>query len=203
MGASILSRRSIFAAILIASIGGLPAPAISQTTAAEEARLRRGDVVARIVQERGPGGRLVAAIDIPAAPSVVWSVMLDCARAPAYVPGLDSCRIVEATADGSSDIREHRIRWIALLPKLTLRFRSSYIAEREISVARISGDLAAMQGAWRLEPLDDGRATRLHYDFRIVPSTLLPSGLVRAGLLRDTPKVLQAVRTEVARVAAQ
>jgi hypothetical protein len=31
----------------------------------------------------------------------------------------------------------------------------------------------------------------------------LPSGLVRAGLLRDTPKVLQAVRTEVARVAAQ
>ena len=195
--------RSVLGAMLILAIACSTVPAYTQATTSEEARLRRGDVVARIVQERGPGGRLVAAIDIPAAPSVVWSVMLDCARAPAYVPGLDSCRIVEATGDGSSDIREHRIRWIALLPKLTLRFRSSYIAEREIRVTRISGDLAAMQGAWRLESLDEGRATRLHYDFRIVPSKLLPSGLVRAGLLRDTPKVLEAVRTEVARVAAR
>jgi len=195
--------RSILSALSIAAVACSTAPAYTQTTPNEEARLRRGDVVARIVRESGPGGRLLAAIDIPAAPSVVWSVMLDCARAPAYVPGLDSCRVVEATTDGSSDIREHRIRWIALLPKLTLRFRSSYIAEQEIRVTRISGDLAAMEGAWRLEPLNEGRATRLHYDFRIVPSTLLPSGLVRAGLLRDTPKVLEAVRTEVARVAAR
>ncbi len=198
-----ISHRSILVSAVLAVIAWSSVTAHAQVTADEEARLRRGEVVARIIQERGPGGRLVAAIDIPAAPSVVWSVMLDCARAPAYVPGLDSCRIVEAAADGGSDVREHRIRWIALLPRLTLRFRSTYIAEREIRVTRISGDLAAMQGAWRLEALNDGRATRLHYDFRIVPSTLLPSGLVRAGLLRDTPKVLEAVRTEVARVAAR
>lgn len=198
-----MSGRGVLGALVIAAIASSIAPARAQTSSEEDARLRRGDVVARIVQERGPGGRLVAAIDIPAPPSAVWSVMLDCERAPAYVPGLDSCRIEAVAPDGRSDVREHRIRWIALLPRLTLRFRSDYVAEREIRITRISGDLAAMQGAWRLEPLDDGRATRLHYDFRIVPSTLLPSGMVRAGLLRDTPKVLEAVRTEVARVAAR
>ena len=196
-------RRNILGATLAAAMVGLTGPARAQTTIDDEVRLQRGEVVAHVVTERGPGGRLVAAIDIPAAPSAVWAVMVDCARAPAYVPGLDSCRIVETASDGRSDVREHRIRWIAMLPRLTLRFRSDYVPEKEIRVTRIAGDLADMRGAWTLEPLNSGKATRLHYDFRIVPSTLLPSGLVRAGLLRDTPKVLEAVRSEVARLEAR
>ena len=176
--------------------------AVAQVTAAEEAQLARGDVIARIVPERGPGGRLVAAIDIPASPGAVWKVMLDCVRAPAYVPGLESCRVLETAADGRSDVREHHIRWLAFLPALTLRFRSDYVAEREIRVTQVAGDLATMQGTWRLESRDDGRATRLHYDFRMAPKAPVPATLVRAGLLRDTPKVLRAVRTEVARGAA-
>lgn len=179
-----------------------PTRSDAEVTAEDNARLLRGEVIAHIVPERGPGGRLVAAVDIPAPRSLVWKVMLDCARAPEYVPGLDACRVIEASADGRSDVREHRLHWIALLPSLTLRFRSDYVVEQEIRIKRISGDLAAMQGTWTFESRDGGRATRLHYDFRIVPSTLLPSGLVRAGLLRDTPKVLESVRTEVARAAA-
>lgn len=194
------AHRFVLAALAASTIGAAAGGA--EVSLEDEARLERGQVVAHIVEERGPGGRLMAAIDIPAPPREVWTVMLDCARAPAYVPGLESCRILETAADGRSDLREHRIRWIALLPRLTLRFRSEYIPEREIRVARISGDLAQMDGAWRLEPRDNGQATRLYYDFRIVPNRLLPSPLVRARLLRDTPRVLEAVRAEVARTAA-
>jgi ribosome-associated toxin RatA of RatAB toxin-antitoxin module len=198
-----MTARKHFCSLLFAAIVCMNGDGHAGTTPDEEVRLRRGEVVANVVQDRGPGGRLVAAIDIPAAPSVVWAVMRDCERAPEYVPGLDSCRILESSADGSSDVREHRIRWISLLPRLTVRFRSNYIAEREIRVARTGGDLTDMQGTWTLEPLDGGEATRLHYDFRMVPSTFLPSGLVRAGLLRDAPQVLEAVRTEVIRVSAR
>lgn len=192
----------LFLGILLAAIASLGMKGHAEITADEDARLRRGEVVAHVVRQRGPGGRLVAAIDIQAAPSAVWAVMLDCEQAPEYVPGLDACTILEASPDGSSDLREHRIRWIALLPRMTLQFRSDYAFEREIRVARTGGDLADMQGTWTLEPINGGEATRLHYDFRMVPSNFLPSGLVRAGLLRDTPKVLEAVRTEVARVSA-
>lgn len=186
---------------LVTAFACLTRPAQAAITPEEDAALRRGGVVTHILRERGPGGRLVAAIDIPAKSSAVWAVLLDCERAPFYVPGLAACRILETGADGSFDIREHKIRWIALLPRLTLRFRSDYRPLAEIRVTRISGDLAALQGVWRLEPLDEGRVTRLHYDFKIVPNNFLPAGLVRSGLMRDTPKVLEAVRAEVARNA--
>ncbi len=175
--------------------------ATTQWSAPDEARLARGEAVARIVEEAGPGGRVLAAIDIPAPASVVWRVMLDCERAPLYVPGLQSCAIIERAADGLSDVREHRIRWIALLPSLRLRFRTDYEPERTIRVARISGDLAAMRGVWLLEPREGGRMTRLHYDFHLAPRTPLPAGLVRAGMMRDAPDVLEAVRDEALRVA--
>lgn len=197
-----MTAGQLFYSILFAAIASIGLKGHADVTPDDDARLRRGEVIADVVKERGPGGRLVAAIDIPATPSAVWAVMLDCEQAPDYVPGLDACSILESSPDGSFDMREHRIRWIALLPRMTLQFRSDYAFEREIRVARTGGDLADMQGTWTLEPIDDGQGTRLHYDFRMVPSTLLPSGLVRAGLLRDTPKVLKAVRTEVARVSA-
>ncbi len=173
----------------------------AQISAVDEAKLVRGEVATQLIQQRGPGGRLIAIIDIPAPTNVVWKVMLDCARAPAYIPGLDGCRIIEAGRDGRSDIREHRLHWLSILPAMTVRFASDYLPEREIRVRRVSGDLAAMSGVWTLEARDNGRATRLHYDFTLVPNSFLPSGLVRAGLMRDTPKVLKAVRTEVIRVA--
>ncbi len=192
--------KSLLLALLVALSLALAGPARAEWTDADLARLRRGEVAVRIVPERGPGGRLQAAIDIPGAPGDVWKVMLDCARAPDYVPGLQSCRVLNAEPDGASDEREHRVRWIAILPALTLRFRSEYQFEREIRVTRTGGDLAVMDGVWRLEPLPDGRGTRLHYDFRMVPRTPAPAGLIRAGLARDTPRVLEAVRREVTRV---
>ena len=196
----VIRRRAI---ALCAALGVYAGTASAEISPADEARLVRGEVVARIVREPGPGGRLTAAIDIPAPPEAVWAVMLDCDSAPDYVPGLESCRVLQRAADGGSDLREHRIRWLAFLPRLTLRFRSDYVAEREIHVTRTSGDLAEMEGTWRLEPRENGRSTRLHYDFRLVPNTFIPSGWVRAGLLRDTPRVLEAVRTEVVRIEAQ
>ncbi len=199
-----LFYRSLAVALVLAMAPlAAEAQAISQWSAADEARLARGAAVARIVEEAGPGGRVLAAIDIPAPASLVWRVMLDCDRAPDYVPGLRSCAVIERAGDGLSDVREHRISWIALLPTLRLRFRSHYEPERTIRVARISGDLAAMEGEWRLEPRENGRATRLHYNFHIAPRTPLPSGLVRAGMMRDAPEVLEAVRAEVLRLAAQ
>lgn len=168
-------------------------------TAQDRQALRRGEVFARIVADDGPGGRVQAAIDIAAPVSRVWAVMLDCARAPAFVPKLEACRVIEAEPDGSSDLREHRVRFIPLLPRLTLRFRSTYVDQQEIRFMREGGDLAVMEGVWRFEPLDGGRATRLHYDVRLQPRTPLPRGMVRSALARDTPAVLIAVREEAQR----
>lgn len=196
--------------VIIATLVGLalalvphPSLALAQWSVAEEASLARGEAVVRIVKQAGAGGRVIAAIDIPVEPRSVWGVMLDCERAPHYVPGLQSCAILDRAEDGLADLREHRIRWTGLLPELTLRFRSEYEPERRIRVMRVGGDLRAMQGEWVLEPRDGDRVTRLHYDFHIAPRVPMPAGLVRAAMLRDAPDVLEAVRTEALRVATQ
>jgi ribosome-associated toxin RatA of RatAB toxin-antitoxin module len=147
----------------------------------------------------GNGGRVRARILIPAPPRVVWAVMVDCANAPRFVPGLRSCRVESTNPAERSDIRVHHISWLAGFPTLSVRFQSHYEQEREIRFERISGDVARMAGVWRFASRDNGQATELSYDASLAPSPLLPSALVRAGLRRDTPKILEAVRAEALR----
>ena len=188
----LLWRAALLAGVLTASDAHALTPA-------DIAALRSGETVVRIIADEGPGGRVEAAIDIAAPIERVWRVMLDCARAPSFVPKLEACRVLETALDGSSDVREHRLRFIPLLPLLTLRFRSFYQVEREIRFVREGGDLSVMEGVWRFEPIDEGRATRLHYDVRLATRFPLPRGMVRDGLARDAPNVLRAVREEVLR----
>ncbi len=151
----------------------------------------------------GQGGRVRASILIPTAPSIVWAVMMDCENAPRFVPNLRACSIESTSRDGSGDVRRHRIAWLAGFPPVTIRFASRYQAGKEIQFERISGDIAQMSGTWLLEPRNNGASTLLTYDAYLVPSRLLPSGLVRSALRRDTPKILEAVRQEaIARSSA-
>lgn len=144
----------------------------------------------------GQGGRVRASILIPVPPSVVWSVMKDCDNAPRFVPNLRACSIESTSRDGSSDIRRHRIAWLAGFPPVSIRFASRYRSEQEIQFERISGDIAQMTGSWVLEPRNNGASTLLTYNAYLVPTRLMPSGLVRSALRRDTPKILEAVRQE-------
>jgi ribosome-associated toxin RatA of RatAB toxin-antitoxin module len=147
----------------------------------------------------GHGGRVQASITIDAPPSVVWAVMLDCANAPSFVPNLRSCAIESTGRDGASDIRQHQIAWLVGFPVVKIRFQSYYRRDQEIRFERISGDIAEMSGTWRFNAINEGRSTQLTYEAHLVPSRLLPAGLVRGGLQRDTPKVLLAVQREAMR----
>jgi ribosome-associated toxin RatA of RatAB toxin-antitoxin module len=144
----------------------------------------------------GQGGRVRASILIPTAPSIVWAVMMDCENAPRFVPNLRACSIESTSRDGSGDVRRHRIAWLTGFPPVTIRFASRYQVGKEIQFERISGDIAQMSGTWVLDPRNNGASTLLTYDAYLVPSRLLPSGLVRSALRRDTPKILEAVRQE-------
>jgi ribosome-associated toxin RatA of RatAB toxin-antitoxin module len=193
--------RSVVQTLLtgVAILMAFPATALAQWTPSQEAALARGEAVAEVVPMEGAGGRVRAAINIAATPAVVWATMLDCADAPRYVPGLRSCRVIEAAPDALSDVREHRIRWTGMLPEMRLRFRSRYQLQRSIAVELIEGDLSAMRGQWRLQPINGGRAVRLDYDFLLVPRVPVPAGMVRSGMVRDAPRVMAAVRDEALR----
>lgn len=188
-------------AVIFASFAAVQATAFASD---EQAGLAGGDVAVEIkADEKADGARIRAAIDIAAPPRVVWRVMTDCERAPRFVPGLESCRILKRDADGRWDIREHRIAWTWFMPRVRNVFRSDYEAPARLRFRRVDGDLRLSQGEWRLEPSADGRATRVVYDAVVAPGVPLPEFLVIEALRRDIPIVLRKLRHESQSAAAQ
>jgi hypothetical protein len=60
----------------------------------------------------------------------------------------------------------------------------------------VDGDIKDCEGQWLLEPLDDGRATRVTYENRATAPFGLPDGLVMMSMRRDVPAALRALRRE-------
>jgi ribosome-associated toxin RatA of RatAB toxin-antitoxin module len=189
----------MIAGITLAVAARLPAVA-EDLNADQLAKLKAGDALVSVEEDSGDAdGRIAAAIEIPAAPHRVWQVMTDCARAPKFVAGLISCRVLEIGPGGAWDIREHRSKWMSMLPETVSVFRSDYVPDKEIRFARVSGTLKFLQGQWRLESLNGGARTRLRYHVRIGVSAPVPGFMIRSALEADVPKLLKALRAETAK----
>lgn len=144
------------------------------------------------VDPAGDAALIRAAIDIPAPPEKVWAAMIDCRNARAMVSNVASCRILSRGAGW--DVREHVTRDGALIPAIRNVFRSDYEPFRRIRFHRVDGDLKAMNGEWGLIPMNGGQGTRVTYENHLSVRILAPAALVRAGLRKDTPKVLENLR---------
>ena len=183
-----------------ALFAGVMAAAVTIAGAADnsaEERLRRGEAVAAVSPiADGEGVHVTAAIEVPVAPALVWSIMTSCERAPSYVPGLLSCRVVAADPAGQWDIREHVSSPGWLLPDMRTVFRSEYEPPRRVSVSRVSGDLARSDGEWRLEARNGGSHTRVTYAADVQYDTALPGFMLRRHLRDQMVRVLTALRQE-------
>ncbi len=146
--------------------------------------------------EHADAARVTASIDIPAAPQIVYQVMLDCTRALRIVTGLESCRVTETSGDGKWDIREHIISIGMLLPRVRNVFKSEYQPFQQIRFHRIDGDLRASEGEWLLQPFAGGTATRVIYQSRLAFFWPVPRFLMQEAIRRDIPGVLVALRKE-------
>jgi hypothetical protein len=133
-----------------------------------------------------------AAIDIPAPPQKVWAAMIDCRNAAQMVANVTRCQIL--SQGPGWDVREHVTRGGPLIPSIRNVFRSDYEPYRRIRFHRVEGDLRTMEGAWGLIPLNGGKGTRVTYENRLSVRILAPPALIRAGLRKDTPRVLENLR---------
>lgn len=191
-----------FLPLRLLALAGAMLPILAWTNA-EEAALLRGDILVEVsaLPKPAPGGRVRGGVDIPVDAQALWELLLDCARAPDYVPKMTHCSVIERSADSRSDLREQRVRFLPGFADLTLRFRSQYAPPHEIRFVKEGGDLAILEGSWRIQSLGP-KASRLHYQADMATKTPFPAGLVRSGLRRDTQAILHAVRAEAIRRAA-
>src|SRR6185295_8319368 len=97
--------------------------------------LERGQIVVLEAAVAHGAGHAAAAVRIRAPDDQVWAVMTDCARAPAFVPRLRSCRVVEA--GGDRRVVEHRVQILRVLPALTYRFVEHLEPRKRIDFRRV------------------------------------------------------------------
>ncbi len=187
-------------AAFLAAAGPAAAQAID---AAGMKKLAEGGVLMAInADEQGSAALIDAVIDIPVSRHVLWTTMLDCERMKRAVGGLEGCRVIERDPQGSWDVREHIMSWSWLLPNVRSVFRSDFTGEEKISFRRVDGDLAILEGEWRLEPLNGGAATRLYYKTRVGASIPVPAFIIRDALDADVRETMLQLRDEAIRAAA-
>ena len=136
-----------------------------------------------------------ATIDIAAPPATVWSVITDCARAPKYVPNMESCRIVDRDPAGRWQLRA-TVMNVALLPRINSMSRLEFEPRRRMSFTRAGGDMKIAEGEWRLEPLAKGKATRLSYTSALALNFFVPRFMLDQAAARDFPTLMKAVERE-------
>jgi carbon monoxide dehydrogenase subunit G len=160
-------------------------------------RIESGDVALEAhTDPTGRGGQVRAMIDIAAPPQVIWATILDCERAARMTPSVKSCTVLSRGADGRMEMREHVVKWSFLLPPLHSTSRLTLDPYRRIVFRCEAGDIKDCEGQWLLEPLKDGKGTRVTYENRATAPFGLPNGMATMAMRRDVPAALRALRRE-------
>lgn len=161
-----------------------------------QSELASGRAWADVLPDTDGAWLIHAAIDIPAPPRTVWGVMTDCRLAAHLVTTVTSCKILSGDQEKGWDVREQVTRGSILLPEIHNVLRADYQPYQVIRFHRAGGNLKAEDGQWRIEPLDGGAGARVIYVNRVAVNLLAPAFMVRAGMKRDTPKVLINLKRE-------
>lgn len=187
---------SILALALVTGWGSRAAAADFTLTPAEAERVARRAIVIRAVLEPGSQrkGTVHAAIQIDAAPAIVFGMMTRCADAMRYVPHLKDCRIRDRAPDDSWQLIEHEIDFGWYTPRLRWIFRVDFTGQTVMRFHQVSGDFKANEGVWELEPVGDGTRTLLRYRAYIDPPGYVPNWLARSTFKRELPQMLQDLR---------
>ena len=183
------------AAALLAMPTASAAPAWAPSSSAQRL-LGEGQAWSEVSSSTDGANLIEAAIDIRAPARTVWSVMNNCSLMKRMVASTTLCRTLQGDQKIGWDVREQITKGNFFVPTLRNVVRNDYQPYSLIRFHRVGGDLRIEEGEWRLETLDGGATTRVIYINRVAVEILAPGPLVRAGLRRDTAKVLVNLRRE-------
>ncbi len=142
------------------------------------------------VLEEGTAWRVRVEATFAAPAQQIWSVLTDCSRAPAFVPHLESCRILGKDQAARWDVRENIVN-PPLLPRMRTIVRSDYRPPLSFTYKLVSGDMRRSEGAWTLTPQNGG--TRVVYVALIEPSLPAPGFLVANAIKADLPEMFRSL----------
>ena len=134
-------------------------------------------------------------IVVHARPEQVFHILTDYANAPKVFPQMRQCRVV---ADHGTTKVLHHVVAPSSIPGKTYAYdvEVKEVACKSLEWHRISGDFKAVDGFWRLEPVDGGRFTEVTYATYVNGGFFIPQILIKGQFKVDMPKILTHLKSE-------
>lgn len=192
-----MNRRIIVVLLAMFVLTGNEAQASKKQKSEDQFRLSNAtkiDKPAVRIEKRGDRNYAVGSVLINERPESIWDILVDYPNAPQVFKNLKLCEVVGQRGP---------IKLVRQLVNTGSPIKFDYtvaLVEKKpysIEWSRDSGSLKEVTGTWQLEPLADGRQTRVTYSIFIDGGTFLPPWLLAPQLKGYLPVVLEALREKV------
>lgn len=139
----------------------------------------------------------ISKVIIKARPEQVWNILTDYTQAPSIFSTLKKCHIV---ADkGGTKIVHHVLRPTGLMNTFEYDIEVKEQPHKMVEWHRVSGDFKAVDGFWRLDPVECGRATLVTYASYVNGGLFMPQALIKRQARIDVPQVMASLRDHAER----
>jgi ribosome-associated toxin RatA of RatAB toxin-antitoxin module len=149
---------------------------------------------------------------LAASPARVFSVIADYGRYPDFMPYVKTSEVIQSAEDASWVFQQlalpfpvsDRYYTIRLVADKHLAGEGRYRVDWTLAGPEVPGrtgsgvPLLTNTGYWKLQPVDDGKATHVSYFIHTDPGGALPAWVTNIANKESAPSVVKAVRARVA-----
>lgn len=134
---------------------------------------RAAEGVAIAAEREGRAIKVVARATLKAPPALVWQTLTDYDRLAEFIPGIVRSRVIERHGADTVVEQSGTARLLLFSYPIEVTVETRAHPPHVIEVRLLKGNLRQLEGAYRIEPLSDGRLV-LHWSGLIEPDLALP-----------------------------
>lgn len=158
-------------------------------------------------ERQGRVVKVLARATLQASPALVWQTLTDYDHLAEFIPGIASSRVIERHGPDTVVEQSGTARLLLFSYPIDVTVETRSQPPHVIEVRLLKGNLRQLEGAYRIEPLADGRLV-LHWNGLIEPDLALPpligEFLMRANVEEQfTGMVREIERRAAAREASE
>jgi len=163
----------------------------------ERDSLRKGQTVVT-----GEQGKYVARVLVTASPQIVWQTLTDYANLYKFIPNMTSSKILESRGNRKviEQVDSRQVFLISITSRTKLAIQET--AQKQIDFRLIDGDLAKMEGYWKIEPVSTAprrppTQVLITYTVNAQPNSSTPADAFYSIFKEALGGTLQAIKQEV------
>ncbi len=134
---------------------------------------RAAEDVAIAAERQGRAVRVVARATLKASPALAWQTLTDYDRLADFVPGIVRSRVIARHGENTVVEQSGTARLLLFSYPIEVTVETHAQPPHAIEVRLLNGNLRRLEGAYRIEPLADGRLV-LRWSGLIEPDLALP-----------------------------